>query len=183
MADTLDRLMDHHEQVWDAPPKAIVWEHNTHIGDARYTDMSESGMVNIGELARERHADEGVVLVGFGTYEGSVIAGSQWGAAMQRMNVPRGKEGSWEQVLHEAGGENRLLLLDKLRGEEDAEEWRGHRAIGVVYHPEYEWGNYVPSNLPRRYDAFLFIDETEALHPLHIRPEGDQPPETYPWGF
>lgn len=183
MADTLDRLMEHHEKVWGAEPKAIVWEHNTHIGDARYTDMSQSGMVNIGELARERHEEEGVVLVGFGSYEGSVIAGSQWGAPMQRMNVPRGKAGSWEQVLHQAGGSNRLLLLEELRGMEAAEEWRGHRAIGVVYHPEYEWGNYVPSLLPRRYDAFLFVDESEALHPLHLEPAGEKPPETYPWGF
>ena len=183
MTDTLDRLMDHHEKVWGAQPKAIVWEHNTHVGDARYTDMSQSGMVNIGELARERHEEEGVVLAGFGSYEGSVIAGSQWGAPMQQMNVPQGKAGSWEQVLHQAGAANRLLLLDELRGKEAAEEWRGHRAIGVVYHPEYEWGNYVPTLLPRRYDAFLFVDKSEALHPLHLEPRGDQPPETYPWGF
>lgn len=183
MADTLDRLMAHHEQVWGRQPKAIVWEHNTHIGDARYTDMSESGMVNIGELARERHQDEGVVLVGFGSYEGSVIAGDQWGARMQKMELPQGKDGSWEQVLHQAGDRNRLLLLEELRGMEVAEEWRGHRAVGVVYHPHYEWGNYVPTLLPRRYDAFLFIDESEALHPLHLQPAGDQPPETYPWGF
>lgn len=183
MADTLNRLMDHHEKVWGAQPKAIVWEHNTHVGDARYTDMSQSGMINIGELARERYQDEGVVLVGFGSYEGSVIAGSQWGAPMQQMNVPRGKAGSWEQVLHQAGPRNRLLLLDELRGMAAAEEWRGHRAIGVVYHPEYEWGNYVPSLLPRRYDAFLFVDQSEALHPLYLKPEADKPPETYPWGF
>lgn len=183
MADTLDRLMAHHEQVWGAQPKAIVWEHNTHVGDARYTDMSQRGMVNTGQLTRERHEAEGVILVGFGSYEGSVIAGSEWGAPMQRMNVPRGKDGSWEQVLHQAGGNNRLLLLQALRGLEAAEEWRGHRAIGVVYHPEYEWGNYVPTLLPRRYDAFLFIDKTEALHPLQLQPERDQPPELYPWGF
>lgn len=183
MADTLDRLMAYHERQWGATPKAIVWEHNTHIGDARYTDMARAGMVNVGQLARERHADDGVVLVGFGSYEGSVIAGQSWGAPMARMRVPEGQPGSWEHVLHEAGGRNRLLLMDELAEVEAADEWRGHRAIGVVYHPDYEYGNYVPTQLTRRYDAFLFVDRSEALHPLHIRPEGGEPPATYPWGF
>ena len=183
MIDTLDRLMKHHAESWEGEPKAIVWEHNTHIGDARYTDMSDAGMVNVGQLARERHDDEGVVLVGFSSYEGSVIAGSQWGAPMARMPVPQGKEGSWESVLHQALRGNGLLLMDDLYDLEGAEEWRGHRAIGVVYHPEWEQGHYVPTILPQRYDALLFIDQTEALHPLHMRPDTRKPPELYPWGF
>lgn len=183
MADTLDRLMAHHERQWGAEPKAIVWEHNTHIGDARYTDMARAGMVNVGQLARERHEREGVVLAGCGSYAGSVIAGQSWGAPMAQMRVPEGQPGSWEQVLHAAAGGNRLLLMDELAEVEAASEWRGHRAIGVVYHPDYEHGNYVPTQLTGRYDAFLFVDRSEALHPLHIRPHGEQPPATYPWGF
>ncbi|HSI72425.1 MAG TPA: erythromycin esterase family protein, partial [Fimbriimonas sp.] len=77
-----------------------------------------------------------------------------------------------------------LLIMDELRDLEGVDEWRGHRAIGVVYKPEHEmFGNYVPSDLSRRYDAFLFIDETHALHPLHLNAHsGPEPPETYPWG-
>ena len=178
MALTLERLMQHYGPT----AKAIVWEHNTHIGDARFTDMAEDGMVNIGQLVREKHESEGLVLVGFGCHRGSVIAGREWEAPMERMDVPPGREGSWEQVLHEAAEDNQLLLFDA-NSPSVLLESRGHRAIGVVYRPEYEYGNYVPTVLPRRYDAFLFLDETEALHPLHLQPvtEGEVP-ETFPSG-
>ena len=150
MVDTLERLMRHHGP--DA--KAIVWEHNTHIGDARYTDMADEGMVNVGQLVRERHAHEGVYLVGFSSYRGSVIAAKDWEAPMERMRVPPARDGSWEDVLHRAGASNKLLLLESLRNADDFLTERGHRAIGVVYHPEYEHlGNYVPTILPYRYDA------------------------------
>ena len=180
MIDTLDRLMDFHGP--DA--KGIVWAHNTHVGDARATDMAQAGMVNIGQMARERHDDEGVFLAGFSSYRGSVIAGNEWGAPMERMPVPEGREGSWEEVLHRAGANDKLLLLGEVRGQDEFLEERGHRAIGVVYHPDLErYGNYVPTTLPERYDALLYIDETAALHPLHIQPEEIEPPETYPWGL
>jgi erythromycin esterase-like protein len=178
MADTLERLMDYH----GPRAKGIVWEHNTHIGDARATDMAGADMVNVGQLVRERHADDGVFLVGFGSHRGSVIAGREWGAPMERMPVPRAREASWEDVLHQSGAANKLLFMDDLRQVEEAAAPRGHRAIGVVYHPEREGGNYVPSVLPERYDAFLYLDETQALHPLHLEPATNQPPETYPWG-
>jgi erythromycin esterase-like protein len=179
MAETLDRLArDHGPRA-----RAIVWEHNTHIGDARCTDMAGEGMVNLGQLARELHGGEGVVLVGFGSHRGSVIAGRQWGAPMQRVRVPEAEPGSWEDVLHRAFGRDRLLLFDHVTAGA-ALEPRGHRAIGVVYRPEYEhFGNYVPTVLPRRYDAFLYLDETHALRPLHrVEPRTDEVPETFPWG-
>jgi erythromycin esterase len=177
MAETLDRLARRHGSA----ARGIVWEHNTHVGDARYTDMADDGMVNVGQLVREAHAAEGVVLVGFGSYQGSVIAGKEWEAPMERMPVPPGREGSWEQVLHAAGAEDRLLVFGNPTPE--MLEARGHRAIGVVYHPEYEHlGNYVPTVLPRRYDAFLFLDRTTALRPLHMKPDVRKVPETFPTG-
>ncbi|MBW3625764.1 MAG: erythromycin esterase family protein [Armatimonadetes bacterium] len=181
MVLTLERLMEHH----GPESKGIVWEHNTHIGDARYTDMARAGMVNVGHLVREAHEGDGVVLVGFGSNRGTVIAGAEWGAQMERMIVPRGREGTWEDLMHQAGAENKLLLL---KGEEDEElmrQTRGHRAIGVVYDPMYEsYGNYVPTNLAQRYDAFLYIDESHALHPLHLEPLDDHEiPETFPTGM
>jgi len=179
MTETLERLMRHQ----GPGARAVVWEHNTHIGDARATDMADEGMVNVGQLVRARHADEGAFLVGFGSHRGSVIAAKDWEAPMEKMIVPPGREGSWEDVLHRASAANKLLLLDDVRDDRDFLEERGHRAIGVVYHPEYEHlGNYVPTVLPRRYDAFCYLDETRALHPLHLHPALEKVPETYPWG-
>jgi erythromycin esterase len=180
MCDTLDRLLEHH----GPDSKAIVWEHNTHIGDSRYTDMAAEGMVNLGQLARERHGENSVTLVGFGSYQGSVIAGRGWGKPMEQMPVPPAKQGSWEDVMHRATSGNSLYLSQDLSQVSGAEAERGHRAIGVVYNPERErHGNYVPTVLPKRYDAFLFLDETRALHPLHIlQRDGADAPETYPWG-
>jgi erythromycin esterase len=180
MADTLERLLQFH----GADAKAIVWEHNTHIGDARATDMTDEGMYNIGELARLKHHEKGVVLVGFGSYAGSVIAGRSWGAHMQRIPVPPAQKDSWEYLLHEAGVENKLLIMDDFMDDVFMEHHIGHRAIGVVYQPKFEqYGNYVPTILPMRYDAFIYLDRTTALHPLHIQPDGHRVPETYPFGM
>jgi erythromycin esterase-like protein len=164
MVETLEELMKHHGP--DA--KAIVWEHNTHIGDARWTDMADAGMVNVGQLVREAHKPEEVVLVGFGTHSGSVLAASRWGAPVRSMTLPAARKGSVERLLHEAlgAGSSALFVFDG-REAEWAADFGGHRAIGVVYHPHAErWGNYVPTVLNRRYDAFLWIDETTALAPL-----------------
>ncbi|MBI1344246.1 MAG: erythromycin esterase family protein [Terrimonas sp.] len=180
MADTLARLLTFHGKN----SKAIIWEHNTHIGDARATDMAADGMYNIGELARLEHHEKGVYLVGLGSYQGSVIAGSRWGGPIQKIQVPEARKDSWEYLLHKAGKENKLLFMDHF-AEEDAfmETPIDHRAIGVVYHPEYEqYGNYVPSILPLRYDAFIYFNETSGLHPLHIEEDKRQIPETFPFG-
>jgi erythromycin esterase len=167
MNETLDRLM----QLHGPDARAIVWEHNTHIGDARATDMAREGMINIGELARKNSSYK-VFLTGFGSYEGTVIAGKKWGANMEVMDVPSAREESWEYYLHNAGGEDRLLLMDDLRDTFFADNYVGHRAIGVVYNPLYEkYGNYVPSVVPQRYDAFIYLDQTEALKPFHLHPD------------
>ena len=180
MAETLERLLQFH----GAGTKAIIWEHNTHIGDARATDMTKEGMFNLGELVRLKHHEKGVVLVGFGSYKGEVIAGKSWGAPMKKIEVPSARKGSWEYLLHKAGPENKLLLMNDFMDYPFMENHLDHRAIGVVYNPVYEqYGNYVPSLLPLRYDAFIYLDHTHALHPLHIEPDGHQIPETYPFGY
>jgi erythromycin esterase-like protein len=179
MADTLDRLLEFHGEQ----SKAIIWEHNTHVGDARATDMTTEGMFNIGELARLAYPAEDVVLVGFGSYKGTVTAGHAWGAPMQTMIMPEARKNSWEYLLHTAGPNNKLLMMEDFSSDLFMENHLGHRAVGVVYQPQYEqYGNYVPSILPLRYDAFIYLDETTALHPLHIKPDGHQMPETYPFG-
>jgi erythromycin esterase-like protein len=183
MADTLERLVKFHRGQRDVV-KAVVWEHNTHIGDARATDMAAEGMVNIGQLVRERQRPRDAVLVGFSGHRGSVIAGRGWGEPMERMEVPRAMEGSWEDVLHGAGGVRggRLVLMDEVRGRPEWEEQRGHRAIGVVYHSRYERGNYVPTVLPARYDALIALEETRAVSPLHTAAVGGEVAETFPSG-
>lgn len=181
MAETLERLLTFHGP--DA--KAIVWAHNTHIGDARATDMARAGMTNLGQIGREQHGMRDVALVGFAGYAGSVIAGAEWGAPPERMEVPEAPRGSWEHVLHEALGEDALILLDHLADAPALHEPRGHRAIGVVYRPARErMGNYVPTVLPARYDALIYIEETRALDPIRaaVGHEGEVP-ETWPTGM
>ena len=187
MADTLDRLLAHHETRHgrDGTVKGVVWAHNTHVGDARATDMAAAGMTNLGRLARERHGDDGVVLVGFAGHRGSVIAGGSWGAPAQRLPVPPGRDGSAEDLLHRALGDEPALVVFPPTA--DQPHWLrtslDHRAIGVVYHPERErWGNYVPSTLGDRYDALLWFGETTALEPLRPEPADDPEPETAPTG-
>ncbi|MFI2200455.1 erythromycin esterase family protein [Streptomyces sp. NPDC020192] len=188
MADTLDRLMEHHGP--DA--KAVVWAHNTHIGDARATDMADIGEVNIGQLVRERHMGKGVVLVGFGSHSGTVVAAEEWGETPRIMGVPPAHSGSLEDLLHRVlSGERALFVFPHVqlqrpptsgRGEWFHQE-HGHRAIGVVYRPQYEpVGNYVPTVLAQRYDAFCYIDHTHALTPLHPLPAENLEEQTWPAG-
>ncbi len=180
MVETLNTLMDFH----DDDAKVIIWEHNTHIGDARATDMAAHGMHNVGQLVRQQHQEDGVVLVGFGSYKGSVVAGEFWGGEMKKMELPKAIEGSVERILHQFGAENKLLIFDDDSPlKEVFKERLGHRAVGVVYDPHRERGNYVPSRLSDRYDAFLYIDETRGLHPLHLKPDGHLTPDTYPFGI
>lgn len=146
--------------------KIIIWEHNTHIGDARATDMADAGMVNVGQLVREEYGEEEVYIVGFGTYKGRVLAATGWANNVQVMNVPNARKNSWEWILHNQGPRDKIIFLDYLRDIEFFRKRIGHRAIGVVYNPQAEAGNYVPSVLPQRYDAFIFIDQTTALKPL-----------------
>jgi erythromycin esterase-like protein len=183
MVETLDRLVEHH----GANCKAVVWEHNTHIGDARFTDMARHGMVNVGELVRRAHGEDGVVIVGFGTHRGTVIAGAEWGAPMQRMRVPAARPKSFEAWMEGAAVGDSLLIFEDRDdgGVPGLEEPIGHRAIGVVYDPDHErWGNYVPTVMPGRYDAFIYIEESRALDPIHMPVTVDGlVPETFPSGM
>lgn len=180
MADTIDRVARH----LGPASKGLIWAHNTHVGDARGTAMSEEGLTTIGRLLRERHRDAEVLLIGFAGYRGHVIAGTDWGSAEQRMTVPAARDGSHEALLHEALGAPALLDF----GTDRARSWLaarlGHRAIGVVYDPWREAGNYVPTRMGLRYDALIWFEDTAAVHPLHHEgvPSEDEF-ETEPTGF
>jgi erythromycin esterase len=141
-------------------------------------------MINIGQLSREQYGINEVYLAGFGSYSGSVIAGEEWGAPMQELEMPMAREGSIEQLLHRESSQDRYLLFNTEDLRRMYETEIRHRAIGVVYFPQFErQGNYVPSILSQRYDAFIFLDETTALHPIHLKPHDEKMPETYPFGF
>ncbi|HSH55466.1 MAG TPA: erythromycin esterase family protein [Candidatus Limnocylindrales bacterium] len=176
MMGTLQRLMERYGK--DA--KAIIWAHNTHIGDARATDMADAGMINIGQLVREFYKDKSYA-VGFGTYQGTVIAADAWDTAAEIIEVPPARPESWDGLFHQTVGSDGYLMLRRLPKVAAAQ--RTQRAIGVVYHPDREqYGNYVPTSLAERYDAYIHIDTTTALNPLSPERADNEVPETYPTG-
>jgi erythromycin esterase len=180
MADTIDRITDH----LGPGSKGLIWEHNTHVGDARATDMGRVGMVNVGQLVRERHAADGVALVGFASHRGSVIAAAAWGAAERVLPVPPAISGSHEDLLHQALGAPAVLIFGDDRSGPWLSTWAGHRAIGVVYQPQREGGNYVPTRMGARYDALVWYEQSSALRPLHHEARPHEPElETEPTGF
>ncbi|SCL32640.1 Erythromycin esterase homolog [Micromonospora rhizosphaerae] len=179
MDETLDRLLDH----YGPGSRAVVWAHNTHVGDARATDMADAGEINIGQLARERYGADQVVLVGFGTHHGTVVAGDAWGAPTELMPVPPAMTGTLEDVLHRSAPERALFVFPRADRTDLLTEELDHRAIGVVYHPERErLGNYVPTVLGDRYDAFCWFDASQGVRPLHTGRPGVPEPETFPTG-
>ncbi|HET9647956.1 MAG TPA: erythromycin esterase family protein [Microlunatus sp.] len=180
MADTVDRLASHRGRG----SRGLIWEHNTHVGDARATDMARRGMVNVGQLLRERHGAGRVALVGFAGHRGSVLAAAGWGETEEVMPVPAAREGSHEDLLHRALGRPAVLVFGSERRTAWLQSTLGHRAIGVVYEPARELGNYVPTRMGARYDALVWFEQTEALRPLHHERRPVEPElETEPSGF
>ncbi|MGZ4347963.1 MAG: erythromycin esterase family protein, partial [Gaiellaceae bacterium] len=150
---------------------------NSHLGDARATELGQAGELNVGRLTRERFGDA-ALLVGFTTYSGTVTAASDWGAPAERKRVRRALPGSWEELFHLSETPRFLLLPADLRG------IRRQRAIGVIYRPQTERiSHYFDARLADQFDAVIHIDETSAVEPLERTSEweaGDLP-ETYPW--
>jgi erythromycin esterase-like protein len=182
MADTLEALLEHFGRG-GARAKAVVWAHNSHVGDARATEPGDEGELNVGQLARERWGGD-AVLVGFSTYTGTVTAASDWDEPGERKRVRPALEGSWEALLHEAGGDFVLPLRDG--GDGDAfRQRRLERAIGVVYLPRSERvSHYFHARLAEQFDAVIHVDATRAVEPLEpseVWHRGEEAPETYPF--
>jgi erythromycin esterase-like protein/predicted phosphoribosyltransferase len=178
MTETLDELTRHLERM-NGSAKVAVWEHNSHLGDNRATELGQAGQLNVGQLVRERHGAE-ALLVGFTTYGGSVTAASNWGGPAERKTVRRALPGSWEELLHEQRVPAFLVDPAELHG------LRLERAIGVVYRPETERiSHYFHARLARQFDAVIHWDETRALEPLERSSEWEsgELPETYPFGL
>lgn len=166
MAATLDALLAHLDRD-GRPGKVVVWAHNTHVGDARATHMADEGEVNLGQLARERYGDSAVVLVGFTTYTGTVIAAHDWGGRGERREVRPSLPGSYGAVFHETGIPAFLLPVRGAGLEEPFRHRRLQRAIGVVYLPGSERvSHYFHAHLPTQFDAVIHLDQTRAVEPL-----------------
>jgi erythromycin esterase-like protein len=182
MAETLDQLMAHLDRH-DATSRVVVWEHNSHIGDARATEMARRGELNIGQLMRERHGRD-AVLVGFTTSRGTVTAASGWGADAERKRVIPALAGSYEALFHDAGMPAFLLCpLDAGRCGRILREPRLERAIGVIYRPETErQSHWFAASLTAQFDALVHLDVTRAVEPLERTQAWElrEPPETYP---
>jgi protein-L-isoaspartate(D-aspartate) O-methyltransferase len=179
MADTLGHLLDH----GGPDAKALVWAHNSHIGDARATDMGAvRGEHNIGQIARERWGDD-VALVGFGTHAGTVSAATDWDGDREVKRVLPSRPDSYERLCHDSGISRFLLLPHAdpaLRGR--LAEPRLERFIGVIYRPETErWSHYSEASLPDQFDAYVWFDETRALEPAGHEPH-DGAADTFPFG-
>lgn len=184
MAETLHSLASHLEARY-GESKIVVWAHNSHLGDARATEMSRRGELNLGQLVRERYPMDSR-LIGFTTYTGTVTAASDWGGEAETKNVRPALAGSYEALLHEAAVPRFSI---NLRGDEKAaaavREELLERAIGVIYRPETERvSHYFYASLADQFDAVLHFDETRALQPLERQSELDphEVPETFPAG-
>ncbi|HUP27154.1 MAG TPA: erythromycin esterase family protein [Chloroflexia bacterium] len=186
MADTLDALLAHLDRK-GGKTKVVVWAHNSHLGDAAATQMGESGEINIGHLARERHGDN-AFLLGFSTYTGTVTAANNWDEPGKRKEVRPGIQGSYEALFHEVGIPRFMVALKpESTLSEELREARLQRAIGVIYRPETErMSHYFEARLSDQFDAMIHIDETRAVEPLDregaLEPTEGEMPDTFPTG-
>lgn len=182
MTETLDALMMHLERQAQ-PSKIVVWAHNSHLGDARATQMGQSGELNVGQLVRERYRHD-AVLVGFTTYHGTVTAASGWDKDAERKQVRPALPESYEALLHQTGLPSFLLPLRDNKTADFLRTPRLERAIGVIYLPESERiSHYFFASLPQQFDVLVHFDETRAIEPLEksaLWEEGEVP-ETFPF--
>jgi erythromycin esterase-like protein/predicted phosphoribosyltransferase len=185
MVDTLEALADHLGRVRGEPAKIVVWAHNSHLGDARVTEMGSRGELNVGQLVRERHPGQ-CRLIGFTTYTGTVTAADDWDAPADRKVVRPALPKSVEELFHQVGSKEFLLWFGLVP--QAAEVLRGtrlERAIGVVYRSQTErQSHYFQARVADQFDAVIHIDETRAVEPLErtARWERGEAPETYPFG-
>jgi erythromycin esterase-like protein len=183
MFDTLESLL----AFYGPGSKGIVWEHNSHIGDARATEMGVRGEHNVGELCRKRFG-ESAYLIGFGTDHGTVAAASDWDGDMENMRVRPATAQSYERLFHESGlPAFALHLRAPLRSvvRDELTPSRLERAIGVVYRPETELSShYFQASLPRQFDEYVWFDETSAVAPLRVTLHtSSELADTYPFGL
>jgi erythromycin esterase-like protein len=184
MFDTLEALAGHLGRARGEPAKIVVWAHNSHLGDARATEMGSRGELNVGHLVRERHRGD-CRLIGFTTYTGTVTAADEWGAPADRKVVRPALPDSAEELFHEVGSKEFLLWFEVAPPAAEAlRAARLERAIGVIYRPQTErQSHYFHARVSDQFDAVIHIDDTRAVEPLErtARWERGEVPETYPF--
>lgn len=186
MADTLDALRTHLSQQKGRPAKIVVWAHNSHIGDARATEMGDHGQLNLGQLVRERYPSQETFLLGFTTHIGTVTAASEWDSPAELKSVVPSRHDSFERMFHDTGHGNFFLPIRSNRHvKELLQPRRLERAIGVIYLPQSErLSHYFHASISEQFDAVMHFDQSRALEPLDRTPYWRQSdaPETYPFG-
>jgi erythromycin esterase-like protein/predicted phosphoribosyltransferase len=184
MVDTLEALADHLGRLREKPAKIVVWAHNSHLGDARATEMGSRGELNVGQLVRERYPGQ-CRLIGFTTYTGTVTAADDWDAPADRKVVRPALPKSVEELFHQVGSKEFLLWFDVAPAAADVlRRARLERAIGVVYRPLTErQSHYFQARVADQFDGVIHLDETRAVEPLErtARWERGEAPETYPF--
>jgi erythromycin esterase-like protein len=181
MTETLVAL-DAHLESQGLKPKIVVWEHNSHLGDARATEMGARGEWNVGQLVREKYKEQ-ATLIGFTTYTGTVTASSNWDEPAQLKKVRPGMENSFERLFHATGLPRFFLELQDVDIQEHLAKPRLERAIGVIYRPETErLSHYFDAYLPRQFDGVIHFDVTRAVEPLDESSywTHEDVPETFP---
>ena len=185
MFETLQALRSHLGRAGGAA-RIVVWAHNSHLGDARATEMAKWGELNLGQLVRESYGNE-ALSIGFTTYTGTVMAADNWGETGRIMKVRPGLRGSYEDLFHR---EDRKSLLVPIRGYRENTEFlsepRLERAIGVIYRPESErTSHYFDARLAQQFDAVIHMDTTRALEAIDhgVEPIPEEAPETFPSGI
>jgi erythromycin esterase-like protein len=185
MGETLEELLAHLRERGQAP-KVIVWAHNSHLGDARATEIGDEGELNLGQLVREKHGDDSK-LIGLTTYAGTVIAATDWGEPGRLRRVRPALGGSYEELFHQTGIERFFLAIEKGTYVHSLlAEPRLERAIGVIYRPETERGShYFNARLADQFDAIIHIDQTRGVEPLEhiVAWQTSEAPETFPSGI
>jgi erythromycin esterase-like protein len=185
MAETLDSLVEHFA-LRDHRAKVVLWAHNSHLGDARATQMGRLGEWNVGQLVRQKYGHE-AILIGFTTYTGTVTAASNWGGPAERKRVRPAMLGSYEALLHDSGIPSFLLTLPRdTPVSKGLGETMWERAIGVIYLPETELAShYFHARLSDQFDAVIHVDQTRAVEPLEPTSEWGigEPAETFPSGM
>jgi erythromycin esterase-like protein/predicted phosphoribosyltransferase len=182
MFTTLQALRDHLDNRHAEPAKIVVWAHNSHLGDARATELANIGELNLGQLVRQTYPNQ-TCSIGFTTHSGTVIAADDWGGPARRMRVNPALAGSVEELFHHTGIRHFLLRTDVLPAANPLQSALLERAIGVIYRPRSErQSHYFRARLADQFDAVVHVDQTTALQPLESRVErgDDEPPQTYP---
>lgn len=157
------------KSISDANQKVIVWLHNSHAGDAFYSSTHWNARTSVGEILKQKMGEKNVYLVGFGTYSGFVTVAETWGGEIEQLRLANAENATWEQVLHSMGANDKYVILnDTTLNKQLQTKWIYTRSIGVIYHNNERSGMSL-SRMAKRFDAYIFIDHTTAVHPLPVK--------------